>query len=137
MQKNQMNEHQINVRVRYSETDQMSVVYHGNYVPYFEMGRVEWLRNKGISYKSLEESGIALPIVSMTINYKKPARYDDLLTVITKFKSQSSVKIEFDCEIRNENGELLTTAHFLLVFVDINLGKPISPPKYILDILNN
>jgi acyl-CoA thioester hydrolase len=132
-----MNEHQINVRVRYSETDQMSVVYHGNYVPYFEMGRVEWLRNKGISYKSLEENGIALPIVSMTINYKKPARYDDLLKVITKFKSQSSVKIEFDCEIRNENDELLTTAQFLLVFVDINSGKPIAPPKYILEVLDN
>ncbi len=135
MQKKQMKEHQIKVRVRYSETDQMSVVYHGNYIPYFELGRVEWLRNKGISYKSLEESGIALPIVSMTINYKKPARYDDLLTVTTKFKSQSSVKIEFDCEIHNENRELLTTAHFLLVFVDMNLGKPIIPPKYILDIL--
>jgi acyl-CoA thioester hydrolase len=115
----------------------MSVVYHGNYVPYFEMGRVEWLRNKGISYKSLEESGIALPIVSMTINYKKPARYDDLLTVITKFKSQSSVKIEFDCEIRNENDELLTTAHFILVFVDVKLGKAILPPQYILDVMNS
>ncbi|WP_395634275.1 acyl-CoA thioesterase [Flavobacterium sp.] len=132
-----MKEHQIQVRVRYSETDQMSVVYHGNYVPYFEMGRVEWLRNKGISYKSLEESGIALPIVSMTINYKKPARYDDLLTVITKFKSQSSVKIEFDCEIRNENDELLTTAHFILVFVDVKLGKAILPPQYILDVMNS
>lgn len=132
-----MKEHQIQVRVRYSETDQMSVVYHGNYVPYFEMGRVEWLRNKGISYKTLEESGIALPIVSMTINYKKPARYDDLLTVITKFKGQSSVKVEFDCEIRNENNELLTTAHFLLVFVDINLGKAIQPPQYLLDIMSS
>jgi acyl-CoA thioester hydrolase len=131
-----MKEHKIQFRVRYSETDQMSVVYHGNYVPYFEMGRVEWLRNKGISYKSLEESGIALPIVSMTINYKKPARYDDLLTVITKIKGLSSVKIEFDCEIRNENNELLTTAHFILVFVDINLGKAIYPPQYILDIIN-
>jgi len=132
-----MKEHQIQVRVRYSETDQMSVVYHGNYVPYFEMGRVEWLRNKGVSYKSLEEDGIALPIVSMTINYKKPARYDDLLTVKTTFKSQSSVKIEFDCEIRNENNELLTTAQFLLVFVDINSGKPIAPPQYILDVLKD
>ena len=132
-----MKEHQIQVRVRYSETDQMSVVYHGNYVPYFEMGRVEWLRNKGISYKSLEESGIALPIVSMTINYKKPARYDDLLTVITKFKGQSSVKVEFDCEIRNENNELLTTAHFLLVFVDVKLGKAIQPPQYLLDVMNS
>ena len=132
-----MNEHQIKVRVRYSETDQMSVVYHGNYIPYFEMGRVEWLRNKGISYKSLELSGIALPIISMTINYKKPARYDDLLTVITKFKSQSAVKIEFDCEIRNENEELLTTACFLLVFVDLKTGKPIAPPNYILEVLKD
>ncbi|MDN3677942.1 thioesterase family protein [Flavobacterium paronense] len=132
-----MKEHEIQVRVRYSETDQMSVVYHGNYVPYFEMGRAEWLRNKGFSYKALEEFGIALPIVSMTINYKKPARYDDLLTVITKFKSHSSVKIEFDCEIRNENNELLTTAYFLLVFVAINSGKPIAPPDYILDVLKD
>ncbi len=132
-----MKEHQIQVRVRYSETDQMSVVYHGNYIPYFEMGRVEWLRNKGISYKSLEESGIALPIVSMTINYKKSARYDDLLTVITMFKSQSSVKIEFDCEIRNEKGELLTIAHFILVFIAINSGKPIAPPQYLLELMND
>ncbi len=132
-----MKEHQIQFRVRYSETDQMSVVYHGNYIPYFEMGRVEWLRNKGISYKSLEENGIALPIVSMTINYKKPARYDDLLTVITKFKGHSSVKVEFDCEIRNENQELLTTAHFLLVFVDVNIGKTIKPPQYLLDIMTS
>ena len=122
-----MKEHQIQVRVRYSETDQMSVVYHGNYVPYFELGRVEWLRNKGISYKSLEESGIALPIVSMTINYKKPARYDDLLTVVTKFKSHSSVKVEFDCEIWSEDKKLLTTAHFILVFVNLKTSKPIIP----------
>lgn len=130
-----MKVHEVQVRVRYSETDQMGVVYHGNYIPYFEIGRVEWLRDKGISYKSLEESGIALPIVSMHLNYKKSARYDDLLTVKTKFRSHSAVKIEFDCEIHNENQELLTTAHFILVFVDINSGKPIAPPDYILEIL--
>ena len=102
---------------------------------YFEIGRVEWLRNKGVSYKSLEESGIALPIVSMHLNYKKSARYDDLLTVNTKLKKYSGVKIEFDCEIRNENQELLTTAHFILVFVDINSGKPIAPPQHILEVM--
>ena len=123
------------IRVRYSETDQMGVVYHGNYVPYFEIGRVEWLRNKGISYKSMEESGIALPIVSMTINYKKPARYDDLLTVKTRFKSYSGVKIEFDCEIWSQESELLTTAHFILVFVDLKNGKPVLPPDYILKLI--
>jgi acyl-CoA thioester hydrolase len=132
-----MKEHEVEVRVRYSETDQMGVVYHGSYVPYFEIGRVEWLRNKGISYKSLEESGIALPIVSMHLNYKKPARYDDLLTVKTKFKSYSLVKIEFDCELLSEQNELLTTAHFILVFIDVKTGKPIVPPQYILDIMKS
>jgi acyl-CoA thioester hydrolase len=131
-----MNEHNVEVRVRYGETDQMGVVYHGSYIPYFEIGRVEWLRNKGVSYKSLEESGVALPIVSMQLNYKKPARYDDLLTVNTKLRKYSGVKIEFDCEIRNEMQELLTTAHFILVFIDTKSGKPIVPPQYILDILN-
>ncbi|MBQ0907827.1 acyl-CoA thioesterase [Flavobacterium sp. F-328] len=130
-----MKSHQVEVRVRYSETDQMGVVYHGNYIPYFEIGRVEWLRNKGISYKEMEKSGIALPIVSMNINYKKSARYDELLTVHTTFKSQSSVKIEFDCEIHNEGGELLTTAQFILVFVSLKTGKATAPPDYILELL--
>lgn len=130
------NQHEIQVRVRYSETDQMGVVYHGSYVPYFEMGRVEWLRNKGVSYKFLEETGIAMPIASMTLNYKKPARYDDLLTIKTSLKSYSSVKIEFECEIWNQKGELLTTASFLLVFVDVKVGRPTLPPAYILDIIN-
>lgn len=126
-----MRTHISQVRVRYSETDQMGVVYHGNYIPYFEIGRVEWLRNMGVSYKSLEESGIALPIVSLTLNYKKPARYDDVLDIKTTFKKQSSVKIEFDCEIKNQENELLTTAHFILVFVDTKTGRPTVPPDHI------
>lgn len=132
-----MKEHQVQVRVRYSETDQMGVVYHGNYLPFFEIGRVEWLRNQGVSYKSLEESGIALPIASLTLNYKKSARYDDLLTIKTKLKCYSGVKIEFECEIVNENNDLLTTATFLLVFVDMKTGRPMVPPTYLLDIINS
>ena len=123
--------HEFSVRVRYSETDQMGVVYHGNYAQYFEMGRVEWLRNMGVSYKWMEESGIMLPVVSLNMNYKKPARYDDLITVKTIFKSQSSVKIEFDYEIYNEKGELLTIANSILVFVDMKTGRPTVPPAYI------
>jgi acyl-CoA thioester hydrolase len=132
-----MKDHQIQVRVRYSETDQMGVVYHGNYIPYFEIGRVEWLRNKGVSYKKMEESGIGLPIVNMNINYKKSAVYDELLTVHTVFKSQTSVKIEFDCAIYNEAKELLTTAQFLLVFVSLKTGRPTAPPDYILELLKS
>lgn len=132
-----MNTHQFTTRVRYAETDQMGVVYHGNYAVYFEMGRVEWLRNLGVSYKKMEEAGIMLPVVSLTMNYKKPARYDDLLTVTTRFKSQTSVKIEFDYEIHNEKGELLTTGHSVLVFVDMKTGKPTLPLDYITEKLKN
>jgi len=130
-----MEYHQIQIRVRYSETDQMQVVYHGNYAQYFEMGRVEWLRNKGISYKWMEENGIMLPVVSLTMNYKRPARYDELLTLKTFLKNKTSVKIEFDYELYNEGGELLTIASSILVFVDMKTGRPISPPQYILDVL--
>lgn len=132
-----MKEHEFSVRVRYAETDQMGVVYHGNYAQYFEMGRVEWLRNMGVSYKWMEENGIMLPVVSLTTNYKKPARYDDLLTVKTVFKRQSSVKIEFDYEIYNEKQELLTTGYSMLVFVDMKTGKPTIPPSYVMDKLTD
>jgi acyl-CoA thioester hydrolase len=132
-----MKEYKFDVRVRYAETDQMAVVYHGNYAQYFEMGRVEWLRNMGISYKWMEQNGVMLPVVSLTMNYKKPARYDDLLTVKTIFKSLSSVKIEFDYEIHNENKELLTTGYSMLVFVDMKSGRPILPPDYVLEKINN
>lgn len=131
-----MNFHEFKVRVRYAETDQMGVVYHGNYAQYFEMGRVEWLRNLGLSYSELEKSGTMLPVVSLTLNYKKPARYDDLLTVRTIFKKQESVKIEFDYEIYNEKGELLTIGNSVLVFVDIKTGRPVLPPDYVTEKIN-
>lgn len=131
-----MNYHQTKIRVRYSETDQMRVVYHGNYAQYFEIGRVEWLRNKGVSYKWMEENGIMLPVVSLTINYKKPAHYDELLTLKTILKKQTTVKIEFDYELYNEKGELLTIGNSILVFVDMKTGKPIAPPTYIFELLN-
>lgn len=131
-----MNYHQIQFRVRYSETDQMSVVYHGNYAQYFEIGRVEWLRNKGVSYKWMEENGVMLPVVSLTMNFKKPARYDELLTLKTFLKKLSSVKIEFDYELYNEKEELLTTGNSILVFIDKKSGKPMAPPTYISELLN-
>lgn len=130
-----MNFHEFKVRVRYAETDQMGVVYHGNYAQYFEMGRVEWLRNLGLSYAFMEKNGVMLPVVSLTLNYKKPARYDDLLTVRTILKKQESVKIEFDCEIYNEDRELLTTGNSVLVFVDMKTGRPVLPPEYVLEAL--
>lgn len=127
--------HELKVRVRYAETDQMGMVYHGNYAQYFELGRVEWLRNLGVSYKLMEGAGVMLPVVSLTMNYKKPARYDDELTIRTIFKSQTSVKIEFDYEVYNEKAELLTTGNSVLVFVDMKTGRPISPPEHLKKLL--
>ena len=124
---------QTKLRVRYGETDQMGYVYYGNYAQFFEVGRVEWLRALGASYKSLEESGIMLPVIELNINYLKPARYDDLLTITTILSKKPLVKIEFDFEVRNEKDELLTTGYTSLVFMDIKKSKPIKAPSYLLD----
>ena len=124
---------QTKLRVRYGETDQMGYVYYGNYAQYFEVGRVEWLRALGASYKSLEESGIMLPVIELNINYLKPARYDDLLTITTILSKKPLVKIEFDFEVRNEKDELLTTGYTSLVFMDMKKSKPIKAPSYLLD----
>jgi acyl-CoA thioester hydrolase len=87
----------------------------------------------GVSYKWMEDNGVMLPVVSLEINYKKPARYDDLLRVKTILKSQTSVKIEFDYEIYNESNQLLTTGYSMLVFVDMKSGRPMLPPTYVSD----
>ena len=122
----------IQFRVRYSETDQMSFAYHGNYAQYFEMGRIEWLRKLGISYKKMEESGIMLPVISLNTNYLKPAKYDDLLTLKTTLVNKPLVKIKFEFEIRNEKDELLTKATATLAFMNSSTKKPIRAPKFLL-----
>ena len=128
-----MHKFEISFRIRYSETDQMGVVYHGNYPQFLELGRVEWLRSLGISYRSMEENGIMLPVISLQINYRKSAVYDDLITVVTKLKKLPSVKIEFDYEIFNENGDLLVEANTVLAFLNIDTKRPLKCPDYILE----
>lgn len=124
---------EIQIRVRYGETDQMGVVHHGNYPLYLEMGRIEWLRKLGISYKNMEENGVILPVVSMSLNYKKSAGYDDVINVKTQLKKIPSVKIEFEYELTNEKGEILVLAETTLVFMNKLTNRPIRAPKYILE----
>jgi len=124
---------EISFHVRYAETDQMGYVYYGNYAQYLEMGRVAWLRSLGVSYKTMEEKGVMLPVVSMQIDFKKPALYDDLLTVKSKLKKIPSVKIEFDYEIFNEQNELLVTANTVLAFIDMKTKRPTPCPDYVLE----
>lgn len=128
---------EINLRIRYGETDQMGIVYHGNYAQYFEMGRTEWLRNLGITYKQMEAEGIKLPVISLTVNFKKSVGYDDLIKVKTTLKKIPTASIEFDYEIVNEMGEIVTTGNTVLAFIDINRNRPTRCPQHILDKLQN
>ncbi|MFT4600931.1 MAG: acyl-CoA thioester hydrolase [Arenicella sp.] len=116
------------LRIRYSETDQMGYCYYGNYAQFLEIGRVETLREIGVSYKSLEERGIMLPVVDLNVKYLRPALYDDLIEIRTFLKKVPGVKIEFDYEIYNEKKELLTTASTTLVFISSENMKPIQAP---------
>lgn len=124
------------IRVRYGETDQMGVVYYGNYAQYLEQGRTEWLRELGFSYKWMEANNIQLPVVHFSIDYKQPAYYDDLLTVKTSLKQMPNVKIEFYYEIYNESKQLLATATTVLVFVDSSTKKLTKAPDYLLEKLS-
>ena len=129
--------HKIEIRVRYGETDQMGVVYHGNYAQYLEIGRIEWLRHLGVSYKKMEEEGIILPVISLSLNFKKSATYDDIICVKTFLRKLPTAKIEFEYEITNEAGEILTTANTTLAFIDARTKRPVRCPQYILDKLQN
>lgn len=124
------------IRVRYSETDQMGYVYYGNYAAYFEVARVELLRTYNISYKELESKGIMLPVIKLEVNYHKPGKYDDLLTIKTSINKKPGVTIDFDFEIYNEQNELITTGFTKLVFIDMKRNRPKKPPKEILDLFS-
>lgn len=128
---------EIDLRIRYGETDQMGIVYHGNYAQYFEIGRTEWLRNLGITYKQMEEEGIKLPVISLAVNFKKSVCYDDVIKVKTTLKKMPTASIEFDYEIENENGEIVTTGNTVLAFIDIVRNRPTRCPQHILDKLQN
>ena len=125
-----------NIRVRYGETDQMGVVYHGNYASYFEIARTEWLRNLGITYKELENKGIMLPVISLFFNFIKSAKYDYVLTITVILKKKPLVKIEFDYEIYNQNKEKISIGNSVLAFMDMKTNKPMRCPDYILEKLN-
>ena len=128
-----MHKSETKIRVRYGETDQMGVVYHANYATYFEVGRTEWLRKYGITYKSMEDSGIMLPVISLSIDYNHSAKYDDLLTIKTLMKKTPTARIEFDYELISESGQLLATGNTVLVFMDMERNRPTRCPEYLIE----
>ncbi|HRU61004.1 MAG TPA: thioesterase family protein, partial [Bacteroidia bacterium] len=90
-----MYQHETRFRVRYGETDRMGYVYYGNYATYYEVGRVEALRSLGFSYRSLEDSGVLLPVSDFSVRYRKPAYYDDLLVLTTYITALAGVRLHF------------------------------------------
>ena len=128
-----MKSHTSFVKVRYAETDQMGVVYHGNYAQYLELARIDWLDALGISYKWMEESGVMLPVYNLSITYKKSATFDDEIRIETSLREKPSVRIIFDYKLYNQNNELLTVATTELIFMNTDKARPMKCPDYILD----
>lgn len=107
------------VRVRYGETDQMGVLYYGNYALYYEVGRAEAVRQLGFTYRQLEELGVMMPVVELHSQYLRPARYDDLITIKTILKElPTGASMTFHSELYNEDGQLLNKGTTTLVFYD-------------------
>jgi acyl-CoA thioester hydrolase len=124
------------VRVRYGETDQMGNVYYGNYALYYEVARVESLRQLGTTYKSLEENGVMLPVIENKSRYIASAKYDDLLTIKTTLREKPGVKIKFEYEIYNEENKLIHQGETTLVFIDVKTRKPCRAPEEMIKLLS-
>lgn len=118
------------IRVRYAETDQMGYAYYGNYAQYCEIGRVEALREFGVSYKELEERGVMLPVLEYSCKYHGPAYYDDLLTIVTTVCYIKGPRLHFEYEIFSASGKLINTAFTTLVFVNKETMRPIAAPEF-------
>ncbi len=117
------------IRVRYAETDQMNVVYYGNYAQYFEVARAESIRNLGFTYKEMEAAGVMMPVVEMQTKYLRPAHYDDLLTIKTIMREMPvDHKIRFEHEVYNQEKKLLTLGKVVLYFVKMgSFEKTVMP----------
>ena len=130
-----MYQSETSIRVRYGETDQMAYVYYGNYAMYYEVARVESLRMLGVTYKELEASGIMMPVLENHSKFLGPARYDELLRIVTTVREKPTVKIKFEYEIFNEQNKLINQGETLLVFIDIKSGRPCRTPGMMLKVL--
>ncbi|GAB2776106.1 acyl-CoA thioesterase [Salinimicrobium soli] len=128
-----MKSHNSYVKVRYAETDQMGVVYHGNYAQYLEIARIDWLEALGISYRKMEEEGVMLPVYELNLRFKRSAKFDDQLRIETTLKEKPGVRISFTYQIFNQEEELLTEAETTLIFMDMEKNKPMKCPQYILE----
>jgi acyl-CoA thioester hydrolase len=128
--------HSTQIRIHYALTDQMGVVYYGNYAQFFEIARTEAIRQLGFTYKELEAMGVMMPVSDMHIHYRKPIRYDELITVSVTVKEWPiGKKITFHGEVHNEAGEKCTTSDITLYFVDASTMRPVQMPDELVTVL--
>lgn len=120
-------------RVRYVETDQMGIVYHANYYVWFDMGRTEFLRSLGYNYGDLEKQGVLFPVLETHCVHKRPARYDELITVSTMIGEMRGARITFKYEVYNESRDLIAYGYTNHAFVNKSM-KPINIKKAFPDV---
>jgi acyl-CoA thioester hydrolase len=123
-------------RVIYGDTDQMGVVYYGNYGRLYEMGRAEMIRSLGFSYAELEKRGIAMPVYTVEAKYRNVLRYDELITIETTLKEAPKARMEFFHRIFSEAGELAHEARVVLVFQDMHSNKLVRAPQILLEVFS-
>jgi acyl-CoA thioester hydrolase len=124
-------------RVTYADTDQMGVVYYGNYGRFFEIGRTEMIRGMGLPYLELEKEGIMMPVYSVESKYRNVLKYDELITIETTVKELPTARLEFFHRIFNEAGELAHEAKVVLVFKDIQTNKVVRAPGKLIKVLES
>lgn len=122
------------VVVRYAETDMMGVVYHGNFLPWFEIGRTTLLKELGLPYRQLEAEGYRLPVLEVGAKYFRPALYDDTITIITTIHEKPLLRIRLEYEVKRGD-ELLATGFTVHAFIDRE-GKPVQPPASAVQVFN-
>ena len=132
-----MYQHTIQVRVRYGETDQMGYVYYGNYASYYEVARVEALRNLGMSYRALEEAGIMMPVLENHSYYHQPVRYDYVMDIQVTLPEMPSVRITFEYSFRTSDSQLVHSGTTVLAFIRADTKRPCRPPKAMIDLLKD
>ena len=121
------------VTVRYAETDMMGIVYHANYLPWFEIGRTQLLKELGLPYRQLEAEGYRLPVLEVSAKYSRPATYDDVLTIVTYLREKPFLRIRLDYQVFRGD-ELLATGESVHAFVDLQ-GRPVRPPASVVAVM--
>lgn len=128
--------HTTEIRVRYADTDQMKVVYHGKYLEYFELGRSALIRSLGLPYSELESRGILLPVVEAYAQYRKPAKYDELLSVEARVVELPAATLRIDYKVfRDDEEDLLAEGYTVHSFLNASTGKPGRAPSYFIEVL--